>query len=76
MRHVYFGIYVLMFLVFSCSNEPTSDPLDDFSKEISFNISPSRIIDLEKFDVFKPEIVYKLDSDANQQLKSLLDSFS
>lgn len=62
MRHVYFGIYVLMFLVFSCSNEPTSDPLDDFSKEISFNISPSRIIDLEKFDVFKPEIVYKLDS--------------
>ena len=60
MKHIYLYLVSFLLLIYSCKKEAVpNDPLLHFSKEITEIISPTSILDLGKYEVFKPEIVLK-----------------
>lgn len=57
------NVFTFLFLfiqLFSCSQESTpDDPLKDFSQRNTIKITPSCLLELEDYEVFKPGIIIK-----------------
>lgn len=53
-------LFICSFLLYSCSEESIpNNPLLHFPEDITDKISPSKVLNLEKYEVFKPEAVLK-----------------
>lgn len=55
-----FALSFLLVIFLSCSQESNpDDPLKDFSQINTINLAPSRLLELEGYEIFKPEIAIK-----------------